>query len=230
VPAIAEAAHQAGAKVLMDNTWASPWLFPSFARGVDVSIHAATKYIVGHSDVMLGAVITNEEMYLPVRTMAANLGHCAGPDDAYYALRGLRTLSVRLERHQKNALEVARWLQARPEVARVLYPALPEDPGHALWKRDFTGASGLFGVVLKPAPKSAVYAMIDALDLFGIGSSWGGFESLILPTRPETGRTATRWAPEGPTLRLHIGLEDPQDLIADLERGLHQLRAVAAAA
>ncbi len=153
IPAIAEAAHAAGAKVLMDNTWASPWLFPSFERGVDVSIHAATKYIVGHSDVMLGAVITTEEMYLPVRTMAADLGHCAGPDDAYYALRGLRTLSVRLERHQRNAIEVARWLQTRPEVSRVLYPALPEDPGHALWKRDFLGASGLFGVVLKPASK-----------------------------------------------------------------------------
>ena len=224
VPAIAAAAHEAGAKVLMDNTWASPYLFRSFEHGVDVSIHAATKYIVGHSDVMLGAVITNEEMYLPVRTMAADLGHCAGPDDAYFALRGLRTLSVRLERHEKNALAVARWLQTRPEVSRVLYPALPEDPGHALWKRDFLGASGLFGVVLKPAPKAAVYAMIDALDLFGIGSSWGGFESLILPTNPERGRTATRWDAEGPTLRLHIGLEDPQDLIEDLERGFHQLR------
>jgi cysteine-S-conjugate beta-lyase len=230
VPAIAAAAHEAGAKVLMDNTWASPYLFRSFEHGVDVSIHAATKYIVGHSDVMLGAVITNEEMYLPVRTMAADLGHCAGPDDAYFALRGLRTLSVRLERHEKNALAVARWLQTRPEVSRVLYPALPEDPGHALWKRDFLGASGLFGVVLKPAPKPAIYAMIDALDLFGIGSSWGGFESLILPTNPERGRTATRWAPEGPTLRMHIGLEDPQDLIEDLERGFHQLRAIAAAA
>lgn len=225
VPAIADAAHAGGAKVLMDNTWASPWLFRSFAHGVDVSIHAATKYIVGHSDVMLGAVITTEEMYLPVRTMAADLGHCAAPDDAYYALRGLRTLSVRLERHQKNALHVARWLQTRPEVARVLYPALPEDPGHALWKRDFSGASGLFGVVLKPASKTQVYALIDALDLFGIGSSWGGFESLILPTSPAGGRTATGWAPQGPTLRLHIGLEDPQDLIEDLGRGFHALRA-----
>src|SRR6266487_7046771 len=221
VPAIAAAAHEAGAKVLMDNTWASPYLFRSFEHGVDVSIHAATKYIVGHSDVILGAVITNEEMFLPVRTMAADLGHCAAPDDAYFALRGLRTLSVRLERHQKNALAVARWLQTRPEVSRVLYPALPEDAGHALWKRDFLGASGLFGVVLKPAPKPAIYAMIDALDLFGIGSSWGGFESLILPTNPERGRAATRWAPEGPTLRLHIGLEDPQDLVEDLERGFH---------
>jgi cysteine-S-conjugate beta-lyase len=227
VPAIAAAAHEAGAKVLMDNTWASPWLFPSFAHGVDVSIHAATKYIVGHSDVMLGAVITTEEMYLPVRTMASDLGHCAGPDDAYYALRGLRTLSVRLERHQKNALKVARWLQTRPEVSRVLYPALPDDPGHALWKRDFLGASGLFGVVLKPASKTAVYAFIDALDLFGIGASWGGFESLIQPTTPNRIRTATRWEAEGPSLRLHIGLEDPQDLIEDLNRGFHALHAAA---
>ena len=167
VPAIAAAAHEAGAKVLMDNTWASPCLFPSFSRGVDVSIHAATKYIVGHSDVILGAVITTEEMYLPVRTIAADLGHCAAPDDAYFALRGLRTLSVRLERHERNGLAVARWLQTRPEVSRVLYPALPEDPGHELWKRDFLGASGLFGVVLQPAPKAAVYAMIDALDKIG---------------------------------------------------------------
>src|SRR5438105_7324136 len=230
VPAIAAVAHRHGAQVMMDNTWASPYLFRSFEHGVDVSIHAATKYIVGHSDVILGAVITNEELYLPVRTMAADLGHCAGPDDAYFALRGLRTLSVRLERHEKNALAVARWLRTRPEVSRVLYPALPEDPGHELWKRDFLGASGLFGVVLKPAAKSAVYAMIDTLDLFGIGSSWGGYESLILPTNPARGRTATRWEAEGSTLRLHIGLEDPQDLIEDLERGFHQLRTVAAAA
>jgi cysteine-S-conjugate beta-lyase len=229
VPAIAAVAHDGGAKVLMDNTWASPLLFASFKHGVDVSIHAATKYIVGHSDVMLGAVITNEENWLPVRSMAADLGHCAGPDDVYFALRGLRTLSVRLERHQRNALQVARWLQRRPEVARVLYPALPDDPGHALWKRDFTGASALFGVVLKPAAKEAVYALIDALDLFGIGSSWGGFESLILPTGPERMRTATHWHAEGPTLRIHIGLEDPEDLIADLDRGFHALRAVTAA-
>ncbi len=228
VPAIAAAAHAKGAVVLMDNTWASPWLFPSFARGVDVSIHAATKYIVGHSDVMLGAVVTTREMYEPVRTMAAEIGHCAGPDDVYLALRGLRTLSVRLERHQKNALAVARWLQTRREVIRVLYPALPEDPGHALWKRDFLGASGLFGVVLTPTSKKAVYAFIDALDLFGIGASWGGFESLIQPTTPARIRSATHWEPEGPTLRLHIGLEDPQDLIDDLERGFHALHAAEA--
>ena len=230
VPAIANAAHESGAKVLMDNTWASPYLFRSFEHGVDVSIHAATKYIVGHSDVILGIVVTNEPYWLRVRTAVADLGYSASPDDCSFALRGLRTLSVRLERHQKNALAVARWLQTRPEVSRVLYPALPEDPGHELWKRDFLGASGLFGVVLKPASKSAVYAMIDALDLFGIGSSWGGYESLILPTNPVRGRAATRWEAEGPTLRLHIGLEDPQDLIEDLERGFHQLRTAAAAA
>src|SRR3954468_11793601 len=217
IPAIAEVAHKHGATVMMDNTWATPYLFRSFEHGVDVSIHAATKYIGGHSDAMLGAIITNEQSWLPVRSMVADLGHCAGPDDIFFGLRGMRSLSVRLERHMRNTLEIASWLQTRPEVSRVLYPALPEDPGHALWKRDFLGASGLFGVVLNPAPKAAVYAMIDALDLFGIGSSWGGFESLILPTNPERGRTATRWAAEGPTLRLHIGLEDPQDLIEDLE-------------
>src|ERR1700730_7331670 len=229
VPAIAAATHEAGATVLMDNTWASPYFFPSFAHGVDVSIHAATKYIVGHSDVILGAVITTEEMYTQVRTMAADLGHCAAPDDAYYALRGLLIWGVRVQRHEENALAVARWLQSRPEVSRVLYPALPEDPGHALWKRDFLGASGLFGVVLKAVPKEAVNAFIDALDLFGIGASWGGFESLVQPAFPDRARTATQWQAEGPLVRLHIGLEDPQDLIADLAQGLDKLRAVAAA-
>jgi cystathionine beta-lyase len=229
VPAIAAVAHRHGARVMMDNTWATPYLFRSFEHGVDVSIHAATKYIGGHSDVMLGAVITNEESWLPVRSAVADLGHCAGPDDIFFGLRGMRTLSVRLERHERNAMEVARWLQTRPEVSRVLYPALPEDPGHALWKRDFLGASGLFGVVLKAAPKEAVYAFIDALDLFGIGASWGGYESLIQPAFPERGRTATRWDAEGPLVRIHIGLEDPQDLIADLAQGLDKLRAAAAA-
>src|SRR5947209_5736095 len=216
VPAIAAVAHKHGAKVLMDNTWGTPYLFRSFEHGVDVSIHAATKYICGHSDAMLGAVITNEESFLPVRSAVAQIGHSAAPDDVFFALRGMRTLSARLERHQRNALEVARWLQSRPEVSRVLYPALPEDAGHTLWKRDFLGACGLFGVVLKPAPREAVYAMIDALDLFGIGASWGGFESLIQPMYPERIRTATQWNPGGPGIRIHIGLEEPQDLIADL--------------
>jgi cystathionine beta-lyase len=229
VPAIAAAAHETGALVVMDNTWATPLFFPSFARGVDVSIHAGTKYIGGHSDLLIGAVITTENTYLPVRTMAADLGHCAGPDDAFMALRGLRTLGVRLERHEKNALTVAHWLKERAEVARLLYPALPDDPGHALWKRDFLGAASLFGVVLKPAPTAAVFAMIDALDLFGIGASWGGFESLIQFVRPERSRTATRWASGGPCIRLHIGLEDPADLIEDLDRGFCALRAAMAA-
>jgi cystathionine beta-lyase len=208
----------------MDNTWGTPYLFRSFEHGVDVSIHAATKYICGHSDVMLGAVITNEECFLPVRSAMGQIGHHAGPDDVFFALRGMRTLSARLERHQRNAMEVAKWLQTRPEVSRVLYPALPEDPGYKIWKRDFLGASGLFGVVLKPASKEQVYAFIDALDLFGIGASWGGFESLIQPMYPERSRTATKWAAEGPGVRIHIGLEDPQDLMADLAQGLEQLR------
>lgn len=225
VPAIAAAAHQAGALVLMDNTWGTPAFFPSFARGVDVSIHAATKYIVGHSDVMLGAIVTTEPCFLPVRTMMADLGYCAGPDDVYLALRGLRTLSVRLERHQKNATTVARWLQSRPEVDEVLYPALPGARGHELWKRDFTGATGLFGVILKPAPKRAVDAMLDGLKLFGMGASWGGYESLIQPTNPAKLRTATTWQAKGPLLRLHIGLESPDDLIADLAKGFERLKA-----
>jgi cystathionine beta-lyase len=212
----------------MDNTWGTPYLFRSFEHGVDVSIHAATKYICGHSDAMLGAVITNEENFLTVRSAMAQIGHSAAPDDVFFALRGMRTLSVRLERHQKSALQVARWLQTRAEVSRVLYPALPEDPGHAIWQRDFLGASGLFGVVLKPAAKQAVYAFVDALDLFGIGASWGGFESLIQPAYPERARTATSWQAEGPLVRLHIGLEDPQDLIADLAQGLDKMRAAAA--
>lgn len=223
IPAIAAAAHRHGAFVLMDNTWATPYLFRSFEHGVDVSIHAATKYIGGHSDIMLGAVICNEASFMTVREGSAEIGHSAAPDDVFFALRGMRTLSVRLERHQRNALEVAQWLQTRPEVSRVLYPALPEDPGHAIWKRDFLGACGLFGVVLKPAPQEAVHAFIDALDLFGIGASWGGFESLIEPANPARIRTATRWQAEGPLVRIHVGLEDPQDLIADLAQGLGRL-------
>src|SRR6266403_1235011 len=224
IPAIAAIAHRGGAKVVMDNTWASPYLFRSFEHGVDVSIHAATKYIGGHSDVMLGAIITNEESWLPVRSMIADLGHCAGPDDIFFGLRGMRSLSVRLERHQKNATEIARWLQSRPEVSRVLYPALPEDPGHALWKRDFRGASGLFGVVLAETVKErALEVMIDGLRLFGRGYSWGGFESLLIPTRPE--RTVEPLLPSGPMFRISAGLEDADDLIADLREGFDRLRA-----
>jgi cystathionine beta-lyase len=212
--------------VLFDNTWASPLYFKPFAHGVDVSIQAATKYIVGHADAMLGIVVSREEHYEALRRTAVQLGHSAAPDDVYLALRGLRTLSLRMARHHKNALEVATWIQNRPEVARVLYPALPGDPGHALWRRDFTGASGLFGVALGPCPKEAVTAMLDGFELFSMGVSWGGFESLVRPTDVTGIRTATNWEPPGPLLRFHIGLEDPKDLIADLEAGFGRLRVV----
>lgn len=226
VPAIAAAAHQAGLTVVFDNTWASPLYFKPFAHGVDVSIQAATKYIVGHADAMLGMIVSREEHYGALRRTAVQLGHAAAPDDVYLALRGLRTLSLRMARHHQNALEVATWLQSRPEVARVLYPALPGGPGHALWRRDFTGASGLFGVALGPCPKEAVTAMLDGLELFSMGVSWGGFESLVRPTDVTGIRTATNWQPPGPLLRFHIGLEDPKDLIADLEAGFKRLQVV----
>ncbi len=224
VPALAAVAHDAGAMVLMDNTWATPLFFRALDLGVDIVIEAATKYIGGHADVMLGVVtVSTEEQFQLIKGTANALGNCPGPDDCYLGLRGLRTLSVRLERHQLNALKVAEWLQARPEVDRVLYPALPDDPGHDLWQRDFTGASGLFGMVLKDAPKDAVAKMLDGMDLFAMGASWGGFESLMVPTHPGRHRSVTDWSPAGPSLRLHIGLEDPDDLIEDLEKGLARL-------
>ena len=224
VPAIAAEAHDAGAVVLMDNTWATPLFFRALDHGVDIVIEAATKYIGGHADVMLGVVtVSTEEQFQQIKWTANALGNCPGPDDCYLGLRGLRTLSVRLERHQRNALKVAEWLQARPEVDRVLYPALPDDPGHDLWKRDFTGASGLFGVVLKDVSKDAVAKMLDGMDLFAMGASWGGYESLMIPTDPGRYRSASEWPPAGPSLRLHIGLEDLDDLIEDLEKGLGRL-------
>jgi cystathionine beta-lyase len=230
VPAIAAAAHHAGLVVLFDNTWATPLYFKPFAHGVDVSIQAATKYIVGHSDAMLGMIVSSEAHYDALRRTAFQLGHAAAPDDVYLALRGLRTLALRLARHHNNALEVATWLQGRPEVARVLYPALPDDPGHALWRRDFTGATGLFGVALAPCSKAAMTAMLDGLELFSMGVSWGGFESLVRPTSVDRIRTATDWTPPGPLLRFHIGLEDPRDLIVDLEAGFARLNRFVQAA
>ena len=227
VPAIAAAAKARGAVVVMDNTWATPLYFKPLAHGVDISIQAATKYIVGHADAMLGVITTTEEHFQTVKTMAHALGHAAAPDDCYLALRGLRTLAVRLARHQETGLALARWLEGRPEVARVLHPALPDDPGHSLWKRDFTGACGLFGIVLKDFPKSAVAAMLDGLELFAMGFSWGGYESLILLVDPEAVRSAVPWTASGPTLRLHAGLEDVQDLTADLERGFERLVSAA---
>ena len=215
VPAIAKAAHAAGALVVSDNTWATPLYFQPFAHGADVSIQAATKYIVGHADAMLGAITANEAVWPKVARTHDELGLCPGPEDVYLGLRGLRSLGVRLARHQASVLAMAEWLSRRP--------ALPSDPGHAIWKRDFTGASGLFAVVVKPASKEEVAAMLDGLELFGMGYSWGGFESLIIPFDPSTYRTATRWNGEGPALRLHVGLEEVDDLKADLEAGFARL-------
>lgn len=223
VPAITAACRSRGIVTIMDNTWASPIGFKPLAHGVNVSIHAATKYISGHSDLMLGLAICDEEHFIPVKQTASAAGYCGGPDDIYMALRGLRTLGLRMARHQASALTVARWLQARPEVERVLYPALEGDPGHALWKRDFLGASGLFGVALKPCSTTALAAMLDHMALFKLGYSWGGFESLAVPTYPSTLRSARPWTGTGPTLRLHVGIEDPADLIMDLEDGFARL-------
>jgi cysteine-S-conjugate beta-lyase len=223
IPAIAAAAHAAGAVVVLDNTWATPLYFKSFAHGADVSIQAATKYIVGHADTMLGAITASQAIWPKIARTHEELGLCPGPEDVYLGLRGLRSLGVRLARHQASGLALAEWLKGRSEVARVIHPALPSDPGYTIWKRDFTGASGLFAIVLKPASKQAVAAMLDNLALFGMGYSWGGYESLIIPFDPSTYRTATKWKAEGPALRLHVGLEDVDDLKADLEAGFARL-------
>ena len=225
VRAIAKAAHAKGAVVLMDNTWATPLYFRPLDHGVDLVIQAGTKYIGGHSDVMLGTVSANAATVAELKNTVRLTGLCEGPDDVYLGLRGLRTLGVRLDRHYQSGVAVAQWLEQRPEVLRMLHPALPSHPGHALWKRDFTGASGLFSMVLKPVPKKAYHAFVDSLELFGIGASWGGYESLAIPFDCTPLRTATRWEPGGPTVRFHIGLEAVDDLIADLEHGFAALAA-----
>ncbi len=212
IPAIAAVAHGRGALVIDDNTWATPLFHRSLDQGVDISMQAATKYIGGHSDIMFGTISANAKAWPPIAETIRLLGVCAGPDDVFLALRGLRTLAVRLAQHHRSALEMARWLATRPEVVRVLHPALESDPGHAIWKRDFTGASGLFSIVLKPVPQKAVDALLDAVTLFG-------FESLVIPFDCTPYRSATKWAPGGPTLRFHIGLENVEDLKSDLERG-----------
>ena len=221
VPALAAVAHARGAKVLLDNTWGIHFFQP-FTHGVDVSIQALTKYVVGHSDVLLGGItVAASEEWDRVRTAALQMGQYASPDDCWLALRGVRTMAIRLQRQMKSGLEVAAWLQSRPEVKQVLHPGLPGAPGHDLWKRDFTGACSLFGVEFQPgiAPE-ATHRMIDNLQLFGIGASWGGFESLALPTTGFMTRTAGTGRFEGPVCRLHIGLEEPADLIADLAQAL----------
>jgi len=222
IPAIAEAAHKAGALLMIDNTWGAGHYFKAFAHGADVSIQAATKYLVGHSDAMMGTVTCSEPAWERFKNAYEEMGQFAGPDDMYLTLRGIRTLDVRLERHMKNAIDVAEWLRGRDEVETVLYPALSNAPGHELWKRDFRGASGLFSIVLKPCGTPAAEAFLDRLSLFGMGYSWGGFESLAIPFAPH--RTATSWTAEGPCIRLHIGLENPEDLKADLAEGFRAMK------
>jgi cysteine-S-conjugate beta-lyase len=207
----------------MDNTWATPVYFRPHDFGVDLSIQAGTKYLGGHADANLGTISATAQYWPKVKETAGTLGLNPGPEDVFLMLRGLRTLAVRLDRHMESGLKVAQWLKQRPEVAHVLHPALPSHPQHAIWKRDFKGACGLFSIVLKPHPQAAVNTFIESLELFGIGASWGGYESLVIPFDCTKIRTATEWNPGGPTVRLHIGLEDPDDLIDDLKRGLETL-------
>ena len=223
LPAIAGVTHRHGALVIHDNSWATPFGFRSFDHGADVSVHAATKYIGGHSDVLLGLILCSETTFPALHRIWTDMGVTASPDDCFLGLRGLRTLPVRLRQHVASAVEIAQWLQRRPEVREVIYPVLPGSRGHELWKRDFLGGSGLFAVVLQPVAKARIDAMLNGMELFGMGWSWGGFESLIIPTYPELIHTATKWDPGGPCLRLAIGLEDPADLIADLEAGFKRL-------
>jgi cystathionine beta-lyase len=222
-PAIARAARDRGAAVIHDNTWATGIFFRSFDHGADLVVQAATKYPAGHSDLLLGAVVANEAWWPRLRDTARDLGQTASPDDLFLALRGMRTMDVRLRQHEKSALEVARALQGHPAVKRILHPALPDDPGHALWKRDFLGASGLFGVELAPCSRAQLAHCVDELEYFALGFSWGGYESLVVPAHPERSRTARPWR-GGPLIRLQIGLEDPADLVADLMRGFDRMK------
>jgi cysteine-S-conjugate beta-lyase len=221
-PAIARVARERGAAVIHDNTWATGVYFRSFDHGADLVIQAATKYPAGHSDVLIGAVVANEAWWPRLRDTSRDLGQTASPDDLFLAVRGMRTLEARLARHQESALEIARWLRSHPAVKRVLHPALPEDPGHALWKRDFLGSTGLFGVELAIAAPEKVAAFIEGLECFALGYSWGGYESLIVPANLRGSGRVRPWR-GGPLVRLQIGLEDPADLRADLERGLEHL-------
>ena len=227
VPAIAEIAHARGACVIMDNTWATPLFFSPHAHGVDLAVEAGTKYLSGHADLLLGLVSANghwfERLHRAVHLMAIP----AGPEDVFLALRGLRTMELRLREAERQALALAQWLAERPEVLRVLHPALPDHPGHAIWKRDYSGSSGLFSIVLKPASEAAVAAFLDRLELFGLGYSWGGYESLVVPFDCTATRTATRFAPGGPTVRFSVGLEDIEDLKEDLDRAFKRLRETA---
>jgi cystathionine beta-lyase len=225
IPAIAEAAHGRGACVIMDNTWATPLFFPPHAHGVDMAIEAGTKYLSGHADLLIGLVSANAEWFERLHACVHLMAIPAGPEDVFLALRGLRSMELRLREAERQALQLAQWLAARPEVLRVIHPALPDHPGHGLWKRDYSGSSGLFSIVLKPASETAVAAFLDRLELFGLGYSWGGYESLAVPVDCTATRTATRFEPGGPMVRFSVGLEDIEDLKEDLDRGFQRLRA-----
>jgi cystathionine beta-lyase len=226
IPAIAEVAHAHGACLILDNTWATPLFFSPHAHGADMAVEAGTKYLSGHADLLLGLVSANEKWFKRLHQTAGMMGIPAGPEDVFLALRGLRTMELRLREAERQGLALAQWLATRPEVLRVIHPALPDHPGHALWKRDFTGSSGLFSVVLKPASEAAVAAFLDGLELFGLGYSWGGYESLAVPVDCTATRTATRFAPGGPMVRFSVGFEDIEDLKEDLDRGFERLRAI----
>jgi cysteine-S-conjugate beta-lyase len=227
VPAIAEAAHAHGACTILDNTWATPLFFAPHAHGVDMAVEAGTKYLSGHADLLLGLVSANERWFARLHRCAGTMALPASPEDVFLALRGLRTMELRLKEAERQGLALARWLGERPEVMRVIHPALPDHPGHAVWRRDFSGSSGVFSIVLNPVSEAAVAAFLDGLELFGLGYSWGGYESLAVPFDCASRRTATRFAPGGPTIRFTVGLEDIEDLQADLDRGFARLRATA---
>ena len=224
IPAICAAAQKHNVVTLLDNTWATPYFHTALDKGIDMAILSCTKYIVGHSDVMMGSVTTHEKYWTRLRQTAQQLGQTVSPDDAYLASRGLRTLSVRMKAHEASALQIARWLQTQPDVAAVFHPALPECPGHDIWRRDFNGSAGLFSFIHKGDAATAA-AFVDALELFGIGYSWGGFESLALPVQPEKYRSIVSWDEEGTLIRLQIGLEDTDDLVADLDQAFTAARS-----
>jgi cystathionine beta-lyase len=227
IPAIAEVAHSHGACMILDNTWATPLFFSPHAHGVDLAVEAGTKYLSGHADLLLGLVSANAQWFERLHRAIHLMAIPPGAEDVFLALRGLRTMELRLREAERQGLALAQWLSDRLEVLRVIHPALPDHPGHALWKRDYSGASGLFSIVLKPVSEAAVAAFLDGLELFGLGYSWGGYQSLALPFDCTATRTATRFAPGGPTVRFSVGLEDIEDLEADLDRGFKRLRATA---
>lgn len=225
VPAIGAVARSKGICIILDNTWATPLFFPPHARGADMAVEAGTKYLSGHSDLLIGLVSANADWFPRLRATFDAFAMCAGPEDVFLSLRGLRTLDLRLREAERQALDLARWLSARKEVIMVLHPALPSCPGHEFWKRDFLGSSGLFSVLLAPCSHAALGSMLDGLKLFGMGYSWGGYESLVIPFDCRSYRSATAWNPEGPALRFSIGLEDIDDLKADLDAGFARLHA-----